>query len=97
MEEEDIRCIRPSKVSLQNAQINYLHLSTCEEKKKKFCFVFLWLALLLRVHSNYNLLKASNIFSRKHSIKKKKQKQNTVVVLILEGSFTPLRCHKRGN
>lgn len=39
MEEEDIRCIRPSKVSLQNAQINYLHLSPCEEKKKVlFCF-----------------------------------------------------------
>lgn len=96
MEEEDIRCIRKSKVSLQNAQINYLHLSPCEEKKKS-CFVFLWLALVLRVHSNYNLLKASNIFSRKHSIKKKKQKQNTVVVLTLEGSSTPLRFHKRGN
>ena len=39
MEEEDIRCIRPSKVSLQNARINYLHLSPCEEKKKVlFCF-----------------------------------------------------------
>lgn len=95
MEEEDIRCIRPSKVSLQNAQISYLHLSPCEKKKKKFCFVFLWLALLLRVHSNYNLLKASKIFSHKCSIKKKKQ--NTVVVLILEGSSTPLHFHKRGN
>lgn len=96
MEEEDIRYIRPSKVSLQNAQISYLHLSPCEgKKKKKLCFVFLWLALLLRVHSNYNLLKASKIFSRKRSIKKKKQ--NTVVVLILEGSSTPLRVHKRGN
>lgn len=38
MEEEDIRCIRPSKVSLQNAQIatfTFLHV------RKKFCFVFL--------------------------------------------------------
>ena len=96
MEEEDIRYIRPSKVSLQNAQISYFHLSPCEgKKKKKFCFVFLWLALFLRVHSNYNLLKASKIFSRKRSIKKKKQ--NTVVALILEGSSTPLRFHKRGN
>lgn len=84
------------RLSLQNAQISYLHLSPCEgKKKKKFCFVFLWLALFLRVHSNYNLLKASKIFSRKRSIKKKKQ--NTVVALILEGSSTPLRFHKRGN